>query len=189
MPAGRPTGALRAIDRSVFDRVGRPRSAPFDRSMVGLSTFADHAKLWAVTGAVLTVTGHRAAAARGLTSLSIASLSANVIGKRFFGGARPLPSRILRRRRLPRQPSSATFPSGHSASAFAFAVGASIDDPPLAIVLVPLAVAVAYSRLHTGAHWLSDVVGGALLGTATATVEAVLHRRRQTRARSRRESP
>ena len=189
MPAAsvRPAFTIRAIDHAAFDRVGRPRSARFDRSMVGLSSVADHAKLWVAAGAVLALTGHRSAAARGLTSLSIASLTANVFGKQLFGGARPLLSQIPRGRRLPRPPTSATFPSGHSASAFAFAVGASIDDPRLAIVLVPMAVAVAYSRLHTGSHWLSDVVGGALLGTAVAIVGAVLHRRRQTRARSRRE--
>ena len=180
MPAARvrPARAIRALDHTMFDRVGRPTSARFDRSMVGLSSLADHGKLWAAAGAVLVVTGHRSAAARGITALSIASLTANLFGKQFFGGSRPLLSRVPRRRRLPRPPTSATFPSGHSASAFAFAVGASLDDPRLAMVFVPMAVAVAYSRLHTGSHWFSDVVGGALLGTAIAAADAALHRRR-----------
>src|SRR5699024_4043295 len=34
--------------------------------------------------------------------------------------------------------------------------------------------AVAYSRLHTGAHWLSDVIGGAALGSAVAVVGRML---------------
>src|SRR5690606_11988003 len=34
--------------------------------------------------------------------------------------------------------------------------------------------AVAYSRLHTGAHWLSDVVGGAMLGSTVAAVGRAL---------------
>ena len=180
-----PARAIRALDLTVFDRVGRPSSARFDRSMVGLSSLADHAKLWAAAGAVLVVTGHGSAAARGLTSLSIASLSANLIGKRLVGGSRPLLSGVPRRRRLRRPPTSASFPSGHSASAFAFAVGASLDDPGLAVVLLPMAVAVAYSRLHTGSHWLSDVAGGALLGTTVAAADAVLHRRRHARSHAR----
>ncbi|ASD21330.1 hypothetical protein B7495_03820 [Cryobacterium sp. LW097] len=180
MPAARvrPARSIRALDHTMFDRVSRPTSARFDRSMVGLSSLADHGKLWAAAGAVLVATGHRSAAARGITALSIASLTANLFGKQFFGGSRPLLSRVPRRRRLPRPPTSATFPSGHSASAFAFAVGASLDDPRLAMVFVPMAVAVAYSRLHTGSHWFSDVVGGALLGTAIAAADAALHRRR-----------
>ena len=41
-------------------------------------------------------------------------------------------------------------------------------------MLAPLGAAVAYSRLHTGAHWLSDVIGGAALGSAVAVVGRML---------------
>lgn len=172
----RPPRAVRARDLTVSARLrSQPTSVRFDRAMVGLSVLADHGKLWAVAGAVLAVTGHRSAATRGMVSLGFASASANLIGKQLFGGTRPLLSRVPLRRQLARSPTSATFPSGHSASAFAFAVAASIEDRRLAVVLVPMAVAVAYSRLHTGAHWLSDVVGGALLGASAAVVDAALH--------------
>jgi membrane-associated phospholipid phosphatase len=67
-------------------------------------------------------------------------------------------------------PTSSSFPSGHSASAFAFAAGVGHELP---IVAVPLHVAaglVAYSRVHGGVHYPGDVVVGSLLGTALAQI-------------------
>ena len=63
-------------------------------------------------------------------------------------------------------PSSGSFPSGHSASAFAFAscVGASL--PPAAPPLLGLAAAVAYSRVYTGVHFPGDVIVGSVIGAA-----------------------
>ncbi|HEY8588387.1 MAG TPA: diacylglycerol kinase family protein, partial [Naasia sp.] len=53
-------------------------------------------------------------------------------------------------------------------SAAAFATGVAFESPTAGALLAPVAAGVAYSRLHTGAHWLSDVVGGVALGAAVA---------------------
>ena len=76
-----------------------------------------------------------------------------------------------------RMPSSTSFPSGHSAAAFAFATGVGALLPPAAIPLRGLAALVAYSRVHTGVHYPGDVVAGALIGTALAqlTTHALEH--------------
>jgi undecaprenyl-diphosphatase len=50
----------------------------------------------------------------------------------------------------------------------AFATGVALDAPAAGAALAPLAAGVGYSRLHTGAHWFSDVVGGAAIGGAAA---------------------
>ena len=67
-----------------------------------------------------------------------------------------------------RMPSSRSFPSGHSAAAFAFATGIGHVSPAAAVPLRALAALVAYSRVHTGVHYPADVLAGALMGTATA---------------------
>jgi undecaprenyl-diphosphatase len=52
--------------------------------------------------------------------------------------------------------------------AFASAVGDEL--PVMSAVLRPLALAVAYSRVHTGVHYPGDVVVGSLVGSAAALV-------------------
>ena len=65
-------------------------------------------------------------------------------------------------------PRSRSFPSGHSAAAFAFASGVGDVLPGAAIPLRALATAVAYARVHTGVHYPGDVIAGALLGATIA---------------------
>ncbi len=95
------------------------------------------------------------------------------------------PAKLLVRRRRPsrrsrptliRVPRSTSFPSGHSATAFAFASGACAELPVLAPVLVPLAGAVAYSRVHTGVHYPSDVAAGAAIGIGSGVLATRLPR-------------
>jgi undecaprenyl-diphosphatase len=67
-------------------------------------------------------------------------------------------------------PTSASFPSGHSASAFAFASGVAARLPVVAMPVHGLAGAVAYSRVHTGVHYPGDVLVGSVLGTMIAQI-------------------
>ncbi|MEK8226608.1 phosphatase PAP2 family protein [Oerskovia sp. M15] len=98
---------------------------------------------------------------RGLGTLAVASVASNLLGKGLFGGDRPIPRSSPRPAAAP-LPHDPSFPSGHSASAAAFAAGVTIEWPVAGLVVVPLAGAVMYSRLHVGAHWFSDVVAGRL---------------------------
>ena len=67
-------------------------------------------------------------------------------------------------------PTSSSFPSGHTASAFAFATAVTADVPILAVPLFGLATAVGYSRVHTGVHYPADVMAGAILGVAVGSI-------------------
>ena len=69
-------------------------------------------------------------------------------------------------------PVSTSFPSGHSATAFAFATGVGHVLPTASIPLQGLAALVAYSRIHTGVHYPGDVLAGALSGTILARLTA-----------------
>lgn len=63
-----------------------------------------------------------------------------------------------------------SFPSGHAMTAFALATSLSddISRTPVTILLYTAATGTALSRLNDDRHWLSDVVGGALLGITSA---------------------
>lgn len=65
-------------------------------------------------------------------------------------------------------PDQFSFPSGHTITAFAVAVSLSRFYPELAIGLLFCAMSVAASRILLGMHFLSDVLAGAVLGTALA---------------------
>jgi undecaprenyl-diphosphatase len=90
-------------------------------------------------------------------------------------------------------PTSTSFPSGHSASAFAFAEAVTASIPSLSVPLRLLAGAVAYSRVHTGVHYPGDVVVGSLVGAtigeATSISARALLLRRDERRRSRSRPP
>lgn len=138
-----------------------------------LSRAADRSLLWLGIAAVLGASGKRfgrRAALRGVLSVATTSALVNLPGKLLARRRRPSIDPVPEIRRLTRLPRSTSFPSGHSASAFAFATGAGIEKPALVPPLLGLAGAVAYSRVHTGVHYPTDALGGALIGVGVALV-------------------
>ena len=67
-----------------------------------------------------------------------------------------------------------SFPSGHTLHAVGFTLLACHAHPELAWVLVPFTLLVACSRLVLGLHYPSDVLTGAAIGTAMATIAICL---------------
>ena len=62
--------------------------------------------------------------------------------------------------------SQASFPSGHTASAFALAsvLAFTMKDKKKSLFLLLIAIMIGYSRIYTGNHFLIDVLGGSLIG-------------------------
>jgi undecaprenyl-diphosphatase len=78
-------------------------------------------------------------------------------------------------------PHSHSFPSGHTATSFAGATALSLLYPRGTPAFFLLAAAIAYSRLYVGVHFPLDVVGGAVIGVATALLLLAAARRRSPR--------
>ncbi|MCZ2846610.1 phosphatase PAP2 family protein [Modestobacter sp. VKM Ac-2978] len=157
-------------DALLLERVGRLPATPVDRWLRRLSTTADHGKLWALIGVVLALQPGqpRRAAVRGLGSMAVSSALVNAVVKRVFSRVRPDLAATQGERALRRAPRSSSFPSGHSASAAAFATGVALESPVTGALIAPLALGVGYSRVHVGVHYPGDVLAGMALGCGVA---------------------
>jgi undecaprenyl-diphosphatase len=137
-----------------------------------LSRLADNSRLWIVIAAGIAVLGGpagRRAAARGLGTVAVTSAVVNLGVKSIYPRQRPDRAAAgVPDARHVEMPSTRSFPSGHSASGFAFAASVGRDLPALALPLRFLAGAVAYSRVHTGVHYPSDALIGSIIGAGVA---------------------
>src|SRR3984885_3442166 len=104
--------------------------------------------------------------------MAAASTAVNVLGKSLATRDRPR-GPVPAGRRPARPPRTRSFPSGHAASAAAFATGVALEKPGLAAPVIVTAVAVGVSRVVTGAHYPSDVLAGFAIGAGAGA--ATLH--------------
>jgi undecaprenyl-diphosphatase len=167
-----------AIDHALYDAIARTPTPSLDRELARLSRLADHSKLWLGIAAGLAAAGGsrgRSAAVRGLGAIAVASGGVNLGVKLLSGRRRPDRDAVPTARHVP-MPISSSFPSGHAASAFAFASAAGYSNLVVDLPLRFLATLVAYSRVHTGVHYPGDVVVGALIGGAAGNAVAAIRR-------------
>ncbi len=79
-------------------------------------------------------------------------------------------------------PGSYSMPSGHAVRSFALAIPlfhltSKYISTMWRLYPLVLAMVVSFSRVYVGAHYPSDVVAGALLGTVVATIVSALYER------------
>ena len=190
----RPRVAIRRelgrADRAVYRAVADFSTPALDLPLRKISDFANHSKPWFLVAGALAVFGgtpERIAALSGVGAIGLTSFVVNQ------------PLKLARRRERPDRPllgvpearwvlmpTSTSFPSGHSASAAAFAVAVGHLLPWTRWPLRSAAAAVGFSRVYTGVHYPGDVVigaaVGALLGAATAKVTDLVVRKHAERS-------
>ncbi|MEE1929226.1 phosphatase PAP2 family protein [Streptomyces sp. TRM 70351] len=164
---------LRAWDQALFSTVAARHWPGAERVLPRLSQAANHSRLWCGIAAGMALSGAggvrtRRAAVRGVASLAVTSATVNTVVKWAVRRHRPLLDDVPLVRRLKRQPLSSSFPSGHAASAAAFATGVALESRGWGAAIAPLAASVAFSRVYTGVHYPSDVLVGAVIGAGTA---------------------
>ena len=164
--------ALAALDARALGWVlALPHPGWLDRLMVGLSAFGQQAAIWLAVGAILAAWGRLPWKAYWQVVLSIvlAILVVDAALKPIVGRERP--SRTNPElTALVEPPTTASFPSGHAATAVAGAYALAGFLPRARQAFWLLALLITASRLYLGLHYPFDVVAGALVGFGCAAL-------------------
>ena len=176
---------LNRLDVAVYAAIAATPTPRTDAYLRRLSLAANYSRLWLGCSALLAAFGGtrgRRATENGLAAVALTSAVVNLMLKPL--GNRRRPDRDTQDVPVTRQvemPSSTSWPSGHSASAFAFATGVGAAWPAAGIPVSVVAALVAYSRVHTGVHYPSDAIAGTVSGVALAPVAVTALERRRRR--------
>ena len=170
---------LTQIDQFVTRWAIAHRTPAFTVLMWMVSLIGGHGLVWYVTGAACGVVGRMRweAVARLFISLLLAAFLSDLLLKPLIARPRPFvlwPALIV----IGGRPSDASFPSGHAAHAFAGAVMLAGALPKSRWIWWTLAMLIAYSRVYLGVHYLSDVIGGAVVGAISGATVRRLSRHR-----------
>ncbi|GAA1991167.1 phosphatase PAP2 family protein [Terrabacter lapilli] len=173
------------LDRAVYAAVHATPTPQIDHALARVSRAADRSVLWMGVAAAMAASGgrRRRAAVLGMMAIGATSATVNLLVKQGPKRRRPSLEGSVRTHGV-RMPGSHSWPSGHTASAFAFSTAAGATAPELETALRLAATVVAYSRVHTGVHYPGDVMAGALIGASMGSASYHLSRAVRRRATS-----
>jgi len=151
--------------------------SPVRTTIARLLTRAGDASTWTAVGLALLATRTTLGTHLGLR-LATATLGATALSqtlKRSLGRARPDVS-IAGFEPLAANPDRFSFPSGHTAAAFAVAVAFAGEPASLGPLALLLATGIGLSRVYLGAHYPLDVAAGGILGVFAGIAARLLVR-------------
>ncbi|MGW7461167.1 phosphatase PAP2 family protein [Streptomyces sp. NPDC054797] len=167
--------ALRGGDHRLTRRMASWDSDWARQLLPPVEEAAEHTKLWWAAAVAMAAGGRwrgRKAAAAGITAMGVAELLSNGVAKQLVERRRP-PKEWIPHDDVEDRPDSSSFPSGHTAAAVAFTAAVAPSWPWAGAACAVPTVLVAVERVHSGAHYPSDVAVGAAIGlTAAALVRA-----------------
>lgn len=152
----------------------RLRCGLLDWLMPFVSGLSDHGEVWILFAAVLLlIRRQRTYGLSAACALTLDLISCNMVLKPLIGRVRPFVLRPDLPLLVP-PPGDASFPSGHTAAAFAVVFALKTAGSPLWRPALALAAVTALSRLYLYVHWPTDILGGILLGAAVGWAGAKL---------------
>jgi membrane-associated phospholipid phosphatase len=166
-------GPLQAVDTFIFVQINQlPHRKLSDRFLTRLSWVMTSGTGWLLFLLLATLVNRQRGwkATRAVApALWLATATVEHPIKKWFRRRRPFVS-LIEAIIVGRKPGSYSFPSGHSAAAFAGALLLAREYPASARGFFGLASLVAFSRIYLGVHYPGDVLSGSLLGVVLAKI-------------------
>ena len=172
---------LDALDADLFLKVNHlPHTRLLNSLFYGLTMVYTGGAAWYVTMAVNALREPRRAGSLLREAAIPMALSSSLVEyplKNYFRRRRPFIS-IIQSIVIGRKPGNYSFPSGHSAAAFAGAWLINRKHPRWSPLTYTVAGLVAFSRMYLGDHYPGDVASGSALGVLFAMLFNLVFRRR-----------
>ena len=151
-----------------------------DPLMVGITYSATSGLIWFVLGFLMTCSQRwRRCGVSVIVAVAVTYIVVDVVLKPLVCRDRPFAVEDFDL--LIAAPDSWSFPSGHTASAFAGATAILIHSRRWGCVAMLYAILVGISRVYLCVHWPTDVLGGIVLGAAVGTAGAWIAKRLRKR--------
>ena len=175
------------FDLSVFQWIQNIQNEFLDALMVGVTTLGNGGAIFIVLGLVLLFTKkHRKAGLAVIVALLVMLLCNDLFLKEFF--ARPRPFNLFETDpekyafwgknyvfpELISKPTSYSFPSGHTASAFAAAIALLWHNRKIGVPVTVFAALMGFSRIYVEVHYCTDVIAGVVSGIICALVAVLI---------------
>lgn len=175
------------FDLSVFEWIQSIQCGFLNAVMVFITTLGNAGAIFIVLALVLLFTKkYRKAGLAVAVALIVMLICNDLFLKEFF--ARPRPFNLLATDpekyafwgegyvypELIGKPSSYSFPSGHTSSAFAAAIALLCHNRKLGIPVTIFAAIMGFSRIYVEVHYCTDVIAGVVSGTICALIAVLI---------------
>lgn len=172
------------FDLSVFQWVQTIHGGFLDKLMVIITTLGENGIIFiAIALALLCTKKYRKAGVAIIAALLVMEVGNNLILKTIFARPRPFnldPTvyswwhEVYKFPDLVSRPTSYSFPSGHTSSAFAAGIALLWYDRKFGIPLTIFAAVMGFSRIYVEVHYCTDVLIGALVGVVYALIGVLI---------------
>lgn len=179
--------SLLSFDLSVFEWIQGIQNGFLDAVMVGITTTGNAGAIFIVLGFVLLFTKkYRKAGLAILVALIVMLLCNDLFLKEFFARVRPFnlfesnPDKYAEWGtkyvfpELVYKPSGYSFPSGHTASAFAAAAALLWHSRKWGVPTMIFATIMGFSRIYVQVHYCTDVIGGVISGVICGFIAVLI---------------
>ena len=177
--------AILNFDLSVFSFIEQHIWADWlNPIMVFFTHWGDSGIFWILLSLIFLITKkYRKVGFAMIGALLVMEVGNNIILKSIFARPRPFnldPAQyawwheIYKFPELVSRPTSFSFPSGHTSSAFAAAVALLWYDRKFGIPLTAFAAVMGFTRIYVEVHYCTDVLFGALFGVVYAVIAVLI---------------